>query len=157
MHKSRRISLSPVSPPSKSSVLTSGTWGTEEYSRPFIDSSVAVVSMASSCQQWSHHGPHVTEPRVRWAQCELARSPRSASCFRLCLTSWFYFHFHGLACSVLIWLLLFFYCIALLWFLDNFFLYLPFPSPAAQRSWPAKKQKHLLMSTFGEILKKRGV
>lgn len=60
MHKSRRISLSPVSP-SKSSILTSGTWGTEEYSRPFIDSSVAVVSMASSCQQWSHHSP----PRYR--------------------------------------------------------------------------------------------
>lgn len=43
-----------------------------------------------------------------------------------CLTSWFLFHFHGLACSLLIWLLLFLCCFVVVvfgFFLFIFFIY----------------------------------
>lgn len=160
MHKSRRISLSPcfssfqVQRSSVRDVRHGGTFQTFYW------------FLCCCC----FHGelvPAVIAPRPprSWAEGEMGTvwaGTITPVCFLFQTVS----HFVVLlllsrpCCSLLIWLLLFFYCFALLWFLDLIFLYLPFPSPAAQRSWPAKKtknQKHLLMSTFGEILKKRGV
>lgn len=121
MHRSCHVSLSPISPPSNSSFFNISDTRQGRIFQTFYWFLCCCCFHGKLMPAVIASRPHMTEPRVSWAKCELAQPHCSASCFRLCHSSGFLcFIFQGLAYSGLFGLLLFLCCSALLWFLFVF-------------------------------------